>query len=74
MKIKIPFTNKQVVLDPIYEGLFILLGIYALFALSILAMAAFGPTKICIFIGAVILIHFLKTSKVKELEVENVEE
>jgi len=74
MKIKIPFTNKQLILDPIYEGLFILLGFYALFASSILAMAAFGPTKMCIFIGVVILIHALKTSEVKELEVENVKE
>ena len=74
MKIKIPFTNKQVVLDPIYEGLFILLGFYALFALSILAMAAFGPTKLCIFVGILITIHMLKTSEVKELEVKNVKE
>jgi len=37
-------------------------------------MAAFGPTKMCIFIGVVILIHALKTSEVKELEVENVKE
>ena len=74
MKIKIPFTNKQVVLDPIYEGLFILVGFYALFALSVLAMAAFGPTKLCIFIGILILIHMLKTSQVEEFEVKNVKE
>ena len=74
MKIKIPFTNKQIVLDPIYEGLFILIGFYALFALSVLAMAAFGPTKLCIFIGILILIHMLKTSQVEEFEVKNVKE
>ena len=66
MKIKIPFTNKRVILDPIYEGLFILVGFYALFAISVLAMAAFGPTKLCAFIGVLILIHMLKTSQVEE--------
>ena len=47
---------------------------YALFALSVLAMAAFGPTKLCIFIGILILIHMLKTSQVEEFEVKNVKE
>ena len=30
MKIKIPFTNKQVILDPLYEGLFFMFCIFSI--------------------------------------------
>ena len=66
MKIKIPFVNKQIVLDPIYEGLFILLGIYALFALMVTSMAAFGAKNMLIIAATLILFHMIKTSKIEK--------
>lgn len=68
MKIKIPFTRKQVILDPIYEGLFMLLGIYALFALMVMSMAAFGAKNMLIIAATLILFHMIKTSKIEKEE------
>jgi len=68
MKIKIPFSKKQIVLDPIYEGLFILLGFYVLFALMIVSMAAFGAKNMLIIAATLILFHMIKTSKIEKEE------
>ena len=74
MKIKIPFTNKQVILDPLYEGLFFMLGIYALFAITLLLFATFGAKTLFGIVGAFILVHLFKTSTVEEVENKNVKE
>ena len=71
MKIKIPFVNKQIILDPIYEGLFILLGFYALFALLILAMSAFGASNVFIIASVLVFIHLAKTTKIEGVNNEN---
>ena len=68
MKIKIPFSKKQIVLDPIYEGLFILLGFYALFVLMIMSMAAFGAKNMLIIAEILIVFHMIKTSKIEKEE------
>lgn len=68
MKIKIPFSKKQIVLDPIYEGLFILLGFYALFVLMIMSMAAFGAKNMLIIAAILIVFHMIKTSKIEKEE------
>jgi len=68
MKIKIPFVDKQIVLDPIYEGLFMLLGIYALFALSLLSLTVFGAKNMLIIAASLTLVHMVKTSKIEKEE------
>lgn len=68
MKIKIPFVNKKIILDPIYEGLFMLLGIYALFSLVVMSMAAFGAKNMLIIAATLILFHMIKTSKIDKEE------
>ena len=72
MKIKIPFTNKQVILDPLYEGLFFMLSVYALFAITLLLFAAFGIKTLFGIVGFFILIHLFKTSTVEDVEANNV--
>jgi len=74
MKIKIPFTNKQVILDPLYEGLFFMLCIYAVFSITILLFVALGAKVLFGIIGAFILVHIFKTSSVEEVEDSNVKE
>jgi hypothetical protein len=70
MKIKIPFTNKQIILDPIYKGLFILLGFYALFPLTFLLLEAFGVKNMLITTLSLILIHMFKTSKIEKGKIQ----
>ena len=65
MKIKIPFVNKQIILDPVYEGLFIILGFYALFALIVILMAAFGAKNMLLISLTLIIFHMIKTSKIE---------
>ena len=72
MKIKIPFTRKEVILDPVYEGLFFMLAVYALFAITLLLFAAFGAKILFTIMGVFILAHLFKTSEIKEMEVDNV--
>jgi len=74
MKIKIPFTNKQIILDPVYEGLFFMLGIYALFAITLLLFAAFGAKTLFAIVGVFVLTHLFKTSTIEEAEDSNVKE
>ena len=74
MKIKIPFTNKQVILDPLYEGLFFMFCIYAIFSITILLFVALGAKALFGIIGAFILVHIFKTSTIEEMENENVKE
>jgi uncharacterized membrane protein YeiB len=70
MKIKIPFFNKQIILDPVYEGLFMILGFYALFALTFLSLAAFGVKNLLIITTSLILVHMIKTSKIEKGETQ----
>ena len=74
MKIKIPFTNKQVILDPLYEGLFFMAAVYAVFAITLLLFAAFGAKTLFGIVGFFILIHLFKTSTIEDTESGNVKE
>lgn len=70
MKIKIPFFNKQIILDPVYEGLFVILGFYALFALMVTLMAAFGAKNMLLISLTLIVFHMIKTSKIEKGEAQ----
>ncbi len=72
MKIKIPFTRKEVILAPVFEGLFIMLGFYSVFAIAILLFAAFGAKNFFLAVGIFLFVGLIKTSEVKETEVDNV--
>ncbi len=74
MKIKIPFTNKQIILDPVFEGLFIMLGFYSVFAITILLFAAIGAKNFFLAVGIFLFVGLIKTSKLENAEVENVKE
>ena len=73
MKIKIPFTTKQIIVDPLFEGLLIMLGIYTLFAVFVILFAALGSKTFFIFAAVFFITGFIKTSKIENVEVQDVE-
>ena len=74
MKIKIPFTNKQIILDPVFEGMFIMLGIYSIFAITILLFAAIGAKNFFLAVGIFLFVGLVKTSKIEKTGGNNVKE
>ena len=74
MKIKIPFTNKRIILDPIYEGLFIMLGFYSIFAITILLFVSIGANNFFLAVGIFLFVGFIKTSRIEDAGGRNVKE
>jgi hypothetical protein len=74
MKIKIPFTTKQIVVDPMFEGILVMLSIYTLFAVAIILFSLLGSKTFFIFAASFFITGFIKTSKIEETGVRDVEE
>lgn len=73
MKIKIPFTNKSIILDPFYEGLLFLLAIYAIFALTVILFSAIGPANFFLIVGIFLIVGLFKTTEIEDIGVQDVE-
>jgi hypothetical protein len=74
MKIKIPLTNKKLVLNPIYEGLLMMLTFYAIFGIAVLLFTALGLKNFSLAVGIFLFVGLIKTSRVENTEGENVKE
>jgi hypothetical protein len=74
MKIKIPFTNKQIVLDPIFEGILVMLSIYTFLATMIILYATLGAKLFYIALASFFITGLIKTSKIENSGDSNVEE
>jgi len=74
MKIKIPFTNKQVVLDPIFEGMLVMLSIYTFLATMVILYATLGAKLFYIAAASFFITGLIKTSKIENIGDSNVEE
>ena len=74
MKIKIPFTNKQVVLDPVFEGLLVMISIYTFFATMIILYTTLGAKLFYIAVASFFVTGLIKTSKIENVGDDNVKE
>lgn len=74
MKIKIPFTNKQVILDPLFEGIFVMLSIYTFLATMIILYVTLGAKLFYIAIASFFITGLIKTSKIENVGDSDVKE
>jgi len=74
MKIKIPFTNKRIVLDPLFEGLLVMISIYIFFATMVILYATFGVKLFYTAVASFFIVGLIKTSKIENAGDDNVKE